>query len=89
LVTTERAIGEVFADDRYSGATLGRPAMERLRGMIERRETAAVFIVKLDRLTRRLRDMLELVALCDRTETALVSASETFANGSMARKGWP
>jgi DNA invertase Pin-like site-specific DNA recombinase len=72
------SIAEVLVDDGYSGATLGRPAMERLRGMIERREIAAVFIVKLDRLTRSLRDMLELVALCDRTETALVSASETL-----------
>ena len=72
------AIAEVLVDDGYSGGTLDRPAMKQLRGMIERREIAAVFVVKLDRLTRSLRDMLELVALCDRTETALVSASETL-----------
>jgi DNA invertase Pin-like site-specific DNA recombinase len=76
------AIGEVLIDAGYSGATLDRPAMNRLKSMIERREVAAVFVVKLDRLTRSLRDMLDLVALCDRTETAIVSASEMVDTSS-------
>lgn len=76
------AIAEVLIDDGYSGATLDRPAMKRLHGMIERRELAAIFVVKLDRLTRSLRDMLEVIALCDRTETALVSATEMVDTSS-------
>jgi len=76
------AVAEVLIDDGYSGATLDRPAMNRLRSMIERREVAAVFVVKIDRLARSLRDMLDFVALCDRTDTALVSASETLDTSS-------
>jgi site-specific DNA recombinase len=72
------AISEVLVDAGFSGSKLDRPAMNRLLGMIERREVAAVFVVKLDRLSRSLSDMLELVKLCDRTETAVVSASETL-----------
>jgi site-specific DNA recombinase len=76
------SIAQVLVDDGYSGATFDRPAMRQLLGMMERREVAAVFVVKLDRLTRNLRHMLDLVALCDRTGTALVSASETLDTSS-------
>ncbi len=75
-------LAETFSDDGFSGATLDRPAMKRLLALIERREVASVFVVKLDRLTRSLKDMLELVALCDRTGTRLVSASESLDTGS-------
>ncbi|MHB8433257.1 MAG: recombinase family protein [Candidatus Tyrphobacter sp.] len=76
------ALTEVFVDDGYSGASMDRPAMKRLVALIERREVAAVLVCKLDRLTRSLRDMLDLVDLCDRTETRLVSASESLDTGS-------
>lgn len=77
-----QSLAEVFVDDGFSGATLERPAMKRLLAQVERRTVSAVFIVKLDRLSRSLKDMLELVALCDRTGTRLVSASESLDTGS-------
>jgi site-specific DNA recombinase len=75
-------LAEVFVDDGFSGSTMDRPAMQRLVALIDRREIEAVFVVKLDRLSRSLRDMLELVELCDRTGTRLVSASESLDTGT-------
>jgi hypothetical protein len=52
---------KVYTDAGVSAATLERPALAELLGAIRRREVAAVVVLKLDRLTRRLRDLLDMV----------------------------
>ena len=52
---------EVLVDDGVSGKTLKRPALRELVQRCERGEVGHVVVVKLDRLTRRTRDLLALV----------------------------
>jgi len=75
-------IDDFLVDDGFSGSSLDRPAMNALVRRIERREIAAVYVTKLDRLSRNLRDILGLLDACQRTETALLSASETLDTSS-------
>ena len=52
---------DVLVDDGISGKTLDRPALRELVARCERGEVRNVVVVKLDRLTRRTRDLLALV----------------------------
>ena len=47
-------IAERFDDDGYSGATLDRPALTRLREMVAPRQVDTVVIYRMDRLARSL-----------------------------------
>lgn len=47
-------VAERFDDDGYSGATLDRPALARLRELVARRAVDAVVIYRMDRLARSL-----------------------------------
>ncbi|HWI61263.1 MAG TPA: recombinase family protein, partial [Symbiobacteriaceae bacterium] len=51
----------IFVDDGISGATLDRPALGRLRGLVREGEVDCVVVYKLDRLSRTVLDMLKLV----------------------------
>lgn len=47
-------VAERFDDDGYSGATLDRPALTRLRELVARRQIGAVVVYRMDRLARSL-----------------------------------
>lgn len=79
-------ISEYIVDDGFSGGTLARPGMQRLLAMINAGEVACVLVAKLDRLSRSLRDVLDLLDLCERTGTALLSASEALDTSSAVGK---
>ncbi|MDB4894714.1 MAG: hypothetical protein JWN15_976 [Firmicutes bacterium] len=51
----------VFVDDGISGATMERPALGRLRGLVRQRQVDCVVVFKLDRLSRSVLDMVKLV----------------------------
>ena len=57
----ELELVEVLTDEGISGKTLERPALRELLQRCERGEVGHVVVVKLDRLTRRTRDLLALV----------------------------
>jgi len=57
----ELELVDVLTDDGISGKTLDRPALRELVQRCERGEVGHVVVVKLDRLTRRTRDLLALV----------------------------
>ncbi len=57
----ELELADVLTDDGISGKTLDRPALRELVARCERGEVRNVVVVKLDRLTRRTRDLLALV----------------------------
>lgn len=71
-------IGERFDDEGYSGATLDRPAMRKLRKVIGLNGVDRVYAVALDRLTRNMRDAVVLLDELDRAgvELRLVHQSE-------------
>ena len=57
----ELELVDMLTDDGVSGKTLERPALRELVARCERGEVRNVVVVKLDRLTRRTRDLLALV----------------------------
>jgi len=75
---------DVIVDGGESGKSLQRPGIERLLAMIDRREVQVVIIAKLDRLTRSVRDLGELLERFQRRGVALVSVGESLDTGSAA-----
>jgi site-specific DNA recombinase len=55
------ALVDVIVDAGVSAKTLDRPGLVRALGMLRRGEADALLVVKLDRLTRSVRDLGELV----------------------------
>jgi site-specific DNA recombinase len=51
----------IFVDDGYSGATLHRPGITQLRGLIKKGQVDCVVSLKIDRLSRSLVDCVDLV----------------------------
>lgn len=50
-----------FIDDGHSGSTLERPALSRLRKAVQAGEVDCVIVYKLDRLSRNVKDIINLV----------------------------
>ncbi|QNN23299.1 recombinase family protein [Planctomycetales bacterium ZRK34] len=75
---------EDFDDDGYSGFTLKRPAMTRLRERVARGEIHRIYAVALDRISRRLRDALVLFEEFDQAgvEVRLVHQAELINSAS-------
>jgi DNA invertase Pin-like site-specific DNA recombinase len=69
---------EVVVDAGLSAKTLDRPGLGRALGMLKAREAEALLVVKLDRLTRSVRDLGQLVAdyFAAPNGPALLSVSE-------------
>lgn len=57
----ELALVEIAIDDGYSGKSLERPGMGRMLDLIRRRAVDVVVVAKLDRITRSVRDLGELI----------------------------
>jgi site-specific DNA recombinase len=64
-------IGERLDDEGYSGATLDRPAMRKLRKLIDLRGIQRLYVVALDRLSRSVRDVATLLDEMDRAGVEL------------------
>jgi len=82
--SSERTISEVYSDDGFSAGSLRRPALQRLLADVRSGAISAVYVAKLDRLSRSLRDLLELVHLFESHDVALVSASESLDSSTAA-----
>jgi DNA invertase Pin-like site-specific DNA recombinase len=54
-------LAEVICDDGYSAKNLNRPGMQRLLVMVAAAEVDAVVCYKLDRISHRTSDVLDLV----------------------------
>lgn len=65
-------IPECFDDEGYSGATLDRPALDRLLFHISRGLIDQVIVHRLDRLSRSLRDCAKLLHEFRQVEVGLV-----------------
>src|ERR1017187_4502820 len=84
---------ERFDDNGYSGATLDRPALNRLLMSVRRGQIDRILIHRLDRLSRGVRDCVALFDELRRLEVALVivtapdlgdSAQDSFMLNIMA-----
>jgi site-specific DNA recombinase len=67
-----------YDDGGISGATLDRPALQRLLADIEAHRVDVVVVYKIDRLSRALMDFAKLVEVFDRNNVTFVSVTQSF-----------
>src|ERR1700736_2150096 len=75
---------EVVQDGGESAKSLNRPGVQRVLVMVERRAVQGVIVAKLDRLTRSVKDLCELLELFERRGVALISVAESLDTSSAA-----
>jgi DNA invertase Pin-like site-specific DNA recombinase len=75
---------DVIVDGAESAKSLQRPDMERVLALVYNRAVQAVIIAKLDRLTRSVRDLCDLLERLDRRCVALISVAESLDTSSAA-----
>lgn len=75
---------ETIVDAGESAKTLNRPGMARLLSMVDAKQVQTVIVAKLDRLTRSVRDLADLLERFERRGVALVSVSESLDTGTAA-----
>lgn len=70
---------DLYIDDGYSGKSLHRPAMQRLIADAKEQKIGAVIVIKLDRLSRRQKDVLYLLEdVFEPASVGFKSVSEPF-----------
>ena len=69
-------ITDIYSDAGFSGKDLHSPAMERLLSDGKSGQTHTVLVYKLDRLSRHVKDVLELIELFDKYSVSLYSLTE-------------
>jgi len=80
----EWTLAGIVTDAGESARTLDRPGMAKVREIMRERLVDGVVAVKLDRLTRSVRDLHALLQLSGDTGVALVSVSESMDTSNAA-----
>ncbi len=75
---------EVIIDAGESAKSLNRPGMARLLSVVDAGAVDIVIIAKLDRLTRSVKDLAELLEQFTRRGASLVSVAESLDTGTAA-----
>ena len=65
-----------YDDGAYSGATMNRPALQRLLAAIDAGKVDTVLVYKVDRLTRSLADFAKIVETFDTHQVSFVSITQ-------------
>jgi len=77
-------LAEVIVDAGESAKSLNRPGMARLLAMVDSGAIQTVIIAKLDRLTRSVADLAELLKRFERRGVSLVSVADSLDTRSAA-----
>jgi site-specific DNA recombinase len=81
-----RAIPGRYDDGAFSGASLNRPALQKLLADVRAGTIDVVLVYKVDRLTRSLADFAKLIELFDTHNVSFVSVTQCFnTSSSMGR----
>ena len=67
-----------YDDGGFSGATIGRPGLQRLLEDVRAGTVDVIVVYKVDRLTRSLADFAKLVELFDKQNVSFVSVTQQF-----------
>lgn len=78
--------GKIYEDDGYSGYTRERPALKKLFADAKKKKIDMVLVHKIDRFSRNLRDLLNLVDELEYLNISLKSATEPYDTSSSAGK---
>lgn len=68
----------LFIDDGFSAKSTDRPQLHRLMEHIRNEQISKVMVTKLDRMSRRLLDLLTLIDMFQEHQVAFISISESF-----------
>ena len=68
----------MYDDGGYSGATMERPAFQRLLADVGAGKVDVVVVYKVDRLTRSLSDFAKIVEVFDKNGVSFVSVTQQF-----------
>jgi site-specific DNA recombinase len=74
----------VLIDAGESAASLNRPALTQLLALVDAGKVSTVIIAKLDRLTRSVRDLADMLERFEKRSVALMSVSESLDTRSAA-----
>lgn len=77
-------VAEFVRDAGESAKTLKRPGVARIFESVKHGEIDRIVVAKLDRLTRSVRDLADVIDLCAKHNVALVSVGETLDTSSAA-----
>jgi DNA invertase Pin-like site-specific DNA recombinase len=81
-----RLLPEGYDDGAFSGASLDRPAVQKLLTDVRAGSIDIVLVYKVDRLTRSLADFAKLIELFDAHNVSFVSVTQSFnTSSSMSR----
>jgi site-specific DNA recombinase len=73
-----KAVPEAYDDGGFSGATMKRPALDRLLADIDKGRVDVVVVYKVDRLSRSLGDFARMMQLFDEKQVSFVSVTQQF-----------
>ena len=77
-------IADIYVDDGYSGYSIERPALRKLLADARKKKFEMVLVYKIDRFSRNLRDLLNLVAELENIDVSLKSATEAYDTSNSA-----
>jgi site-specific DNA recombinase len=72
------ALPQMYDDGGFSGATMERPALQRLLADVAAGQINVVVVYKVDRLTRCLSDFAKIVEIFDKRQVSFVSVTQAF-----------
>jgi len=75
---------DIIVEAGESAKTLNRPGMQHLLALVDSGEVNVVIVAKLDRLTRSVQDLCELLGRFERHGVALISVAESLDTSSAA-----
>ncbi|QOR67286.1 recombinase family protein [Cytobacillus suaedae] len=69
---------KLFIDDGYSAKSIERPQLTKLMDQVHRGLISKILVTKLDRMSRRLLDLLRIIEVFHEYDVSFVSISESF-----------
>ncbi len=80
------SIYKVYREEGVSAKDIKRPKLEELMQDIENKKVQAVLVAKLDRITRSLKDLINLIEFFQEHDVKLISLTQNIdTTGSMGR----
>lgn len=77
-------LAEMIVDAAESAKSMDRPGLQRLLALCDSGKVQTVIVAKLDRLTRSVRDLGDILERFERRRVSLVSVAESLDTGSAA-----